>query len=149
MKLHRVIRLHTSWKHSYFHSGFINRSDDRINTILNVDEIAKLDINREARCGFPEVVFGSGKSTSHLIKILKRFYDNGNSQCIATRVSLEQYNDIKSQVSMENLVYNEDSKILHIAGRHGKIVKGHVAILRYIFVLIERNLLSITMTYEY
>ena len=50
---------------------------------------ATLDIDRQRRCGFPEVVFAEGKSVSSLLAIVDRLRQ-GPSAILSTRVSPEQ-----------------------------------------------------------
>jgi len=48
----------------------------------------QLDLDRSRRCGFPEVVFGEGKSLAVLEKIFRRQLDEG-SAVLATRIAAE------------------------------------------------------------
>ncbi len=50
---------------------------------------ATLDLDRARRCGFPEVVYGEGKSVSTLIKIFRRLLAEG-IDVLATRISAEK-----------------------------------------------------------
>lgn len=50
---------------------------------------AALDVDRQRRCGFPEVIFGPGKSPESLVAIIGRLHDSGITAFI-TRVSPEQ-----------------------------------------------------------
>lgn len=50
---------------------------------------ATLDLDRANRCGFPEVVYGEGKSVETLTKIFQRLLDEG-IQVLATRISAEK-----------------------------------------------------------
>jgi NCAIR mutase (PurE)-related protein len=49
---------------------------------------AQLDLDRQRRCGFPEVVFAAGKSIEALGGILQALVDNG-TDALATRVPAE------------------------------------------------------------
>lgn len=49
----------------------------------------QLDLGRANRCGFPEVIYGPGKTPPQLIDIIQRLLDN-NVEAFATRVSIEQ-----------------------------------------------------------
>lgn len=53
-----------------------------------VGDFAKVDLNRRDRCGFPEVVFGLGKSPEQIVAILAKLRDHGQGG-LATRVSPE------------------------------------------------------------
>jgi hypothetical protein len=50
---------------------------------------ATLDLDRGRRCGFPEVVYGEGKSVETLSKIFQCLLDEG-IQVLATRISVEK-----------------------------------------------------------
>ncbi len=51
-------------------------------------EFATLDHERSLRAGFPEVVFGPGKTPSQIVAIVRRLFDR-NGVVLATRVSPE------------------------------------------------------------
>lgn len=57
-------------------------------TIADLGE-AQLDLDRRRRCGYPEVVYGQGKSVEALEKILAELLASG-VDCLATRISAEQ-----------------------------------------------------------
>lgn len=50
---------------------------------------AQLDLERSARCGFPEVVFAEGKTTDALLQIVAA-QQSANQDCLATRVNDDQ-----------------------------------------------------------
>jgi hypothetical protein len=50
---------------------------------------ASLDIDRRRRCGYPEVVYGKGKSTETLAEIFAELVDRGED-VLATRVAAEK-----------------------------------------------------------
>ena len=50
---------------------------------------ARVDLDRSARCGYPEVVFCEGKTVESVIEIFGVLADAGQD-CLATRVNLEQ-----------------------------------------------------------
>ena len=50
---------------------------------------ATVDLDRQRRCGFPEVVFGEGKSNAALIEIVGRLKQQGTS-VLATRIDADQ-----------------------------------------------------------
>jgi len=51
-------------------------------------EVASLDHGREARCGFPEVVFGQGKTPAQVQRIVADFRDRGKA-ALVTRLDGE------------------------------------------------------------
>lgn len=85
---------------------------------------AKLDHHRKLRSGFGEVVYCSGKTTDHLVKIFKSFYDEG-IDVLGTRASKEQFLAVKDIVT--NAKYDELSKIIKIQEENTER-KGLIAI---------------------
>jgi hypothetical protein len=61
---------------------------DQLGTIADVGE-AQVDLDRRRRCGFPEVVYGPGKTVAALEKIFHALLASG-APVLATRISLEQ-----------------------------------------------------------
>ena len=58
---------------------------------------ATVDLDRERRTGFPEVVMGEGKSTAQVAKIARRIYD-ASKVVLVTRSSLEAYAAVEELV---------------------------------------------------
>lgn len=72
---------------------------------------AKLDHHRRLRSGFGEVIYCSGKSTEHLVKIFQSF----NEKCIdvlGTRATREQYEAVKALIPEAE--YDDISRIIKI-----------------------------------
>lgn len=63
------------------------------NTYYEEMNFAKLDTDREARTGFPEVVFCEGKTDEHLVEIYKKLYEN-DGRVFGTRASIHQYEEV-------------------------------------------------------
>jgi NCAIR mutase (PurE)-related protein len=61
----------------------------------DLDE-AQLDLDRQRRCGYPEVVFGEGKTVPTLVKIFQRLMSEG-IDVFATRVSAEKAAELAPQ----------------------------------------------------
>lgn len=85
---------------------------------------AKLDTHREIRSGFPEVVFCSGKSDEHLLKIFTKLYEE-DGEVLGTRASANQYEVIKNV--LDRAEYDEQSHILKIE-KKDKEHKGKIAV---------------------
>src|SRR3954452_11061055 len=62
----------------------------RIWTLPYVDAggFAKVDLHRRVRCGYPEVIFGQGKTADQIERILRVLINHGQGG-LATRVSPE------------------------------------------------------------
>ena len=76
---------------------------------------AKLDTDREARTGFPEVVFCSGKPDEYLVGIYTRLYKL-QGKVLGTRADEHQYEIVKQAVP--EAVYNPVSRILEVTPKN-------------------------------
>lgn len=85
---------------------------------------AKLDHHRKIRSGFGEVVFCSGKSDEHLLKIYETFYKT-DTEVLGTRASEHQYELVKAVIP--EVTYDPLSRILKIE-KPGKKRIGRVAV---------------------
>ena len=72
---------------------------------------AKLDHHRKVRSGFGEVIYCSGKSDEHLVKIFQSFNEK-KVDVLGTRATLEQYK--KVQAVIPEAEYDELSRIIKI-----------------------------------
>lgn len=86
----------------------------RLLCTLRVGEMAKLDVSRVARCGFPEVIFAEGKSATQVSEIMLSMLRAEQWPIIASRVSAEQYALCQIRLGPELLKYHQDSRILYI-----------------------------------
>jgi NCAIR mutase (PurE)-related protein len=73
---------------------------------------AQLDLDRQARCGFPEVVYGSGKSVAALEKIFRRLLAEG-TDVLATRIDVEQAAALLPR--FDGARYNEVGRIFRVS----------------------------------
>ena len=87
-------------------------------------DFAKLDLTREERTGFPEVVFCSGKEDEFLLKIFDRLYKE-NNEVFGTRATKEQFELIKNEYP--NAGYDPVSRILKIENEKKKRI-GNIAV---------------------
>lgn len=105
---------------------------EKSNNVLNVGNFAKLDLNRSARAGFPEVIFGSGKTPEHLVQIMKSMYEETGSRIIATRVDAEQFMKLE-EVMGDEVRYIATCRIAYTTSKEqdttSKKVAGTVAVL--------------------
>ncbi|MDQ3940900.1 MAG: nickel pincer cofactor biosynthesis protein LarB [Actinomycetota bacterium] len=90
--------------------------DDALGALkrLPVDDIgfARLDTHRELRQGFPEAIYGAGKTTEQVLAIAARLLDNTTSPVIATRVSPETATAL--QRAFPDAAYNETARLVVI-----------------------------------
>jgi pyridinium-3,5-biscarboxylic acid mononucleotide synthase len=92
---------------------------------------AQLDLDRRRRCGFPEVIFGEGKSAESLVKIVGALVADG-AAVLATRIAPDQAAVLESAFPEGR--YNALGRTfrLHRSGADGDALPardpGHVAI---------------------
>ena len=89
-------------------------------SILEIDEVAKLDKNRQNRTGFPEAVFAPSKDYWDLLLIIKKYFESENPQnLVITKLSCERYKKLANDLNYlksEGLIfdYNKKGQILVI-----------------------------------
>lgn len=102
------------------------------NNILEFDEIAKFDNQRQNRTGFPEAVFSPSKNYEDLLTIIKRYFESKNPKnLIITKLSDKRFNKLKTDLKYleeesYKLEYNKRAQILII--RAEKPIKNNVKI---------------------
>ncbi len=87
-----------------------------------VEGFARLDHHRSIRCGFPEVVFGEGKSPEHLVKITRQLVQK-SEKVLITRLAPEIFAQIKDQMP-EDGVYDPNARIYSIDRSNEERVPG-------------------------
>lgn len=87
---------------------------------------AKVDLHRQKRKGFPEVIYGEGKSIPQLIAIIKQLMDRQES-ILATRVAAEAAAAV--QAVIPELHYHEQARCLTWKGSKAvQLSSGYVAV---------------------
>jgi len=87
---------------------------------------AKVDTHREFRKGFPEVIFGSGKTPKQVIAIAGELLDSGQ-RVLVTRVGDEHARLLKRK--FKKAVHHEAAKCVSIEKRKLKNREGSIAVL--------------------
>ncbi|MEE4195810.1 MAG: nickel pincer cofactor biosynthesis protein LarB [Anaerolineae bacterium] len=107
-------------------NGTLNISDAveqlRALPFENVEGFARLDHHRSIRCGFPEVVFGEGKSPEHLVKITRQLIQK-SEKVLITRLAPEIFAQIQDQMP-ENGNYDPNARIYSIDRSNEERVPG-------------------------
>jgi pyridinium-3,5-biscarboxylic acid mononucleotide synthase len=86
---------------------------------------AKLDHQRAARKGFPEVIYGEGKTVQQVLDIFLHLKERGE-KVLATRVNPEMAEEIKSKVP--DCLYNPIARTLFWSKDESRLFPGYVAI---------------------
>jgi pyridinium-3,5-biscarboxylic acid mononucleotide synthase len=74
----------------------------------SIDEFAKIDLTRQQRTGFPEVIWGLGKTPAQIIKIIEVMRDR-QSVVMATRITPSVYAELHAEIP--DLHYYEMAQI--------------------------------------
>ena len=115
-------------------TSFIQREMSKSSTLEIGDNVAKIDLNRASRNGFPEVIFGAGKTADHIATIMSEMHKKIQKQSaiIATKVDAEQYARMQSLLGKDAVTYLPVPKVAYIAADKGATdfrVKGKIAVL--------------------
>ncbi len=90
-------------------------------------DIATVDLDRADRCGFPEVIYGTGKSVEAITEIAKQLLTNDQS-VLVTRVEAEKAEPLLSE--FPSATYNEVGRTLRVdPDAHATNAVGHVAVI--------------------
>jgi len=87
---------------------------------------AKIDHHREVRRGFPEIIYGQGKSDDQIIKIAREICRRGNSLLI-TRVESGVYAELKKKIP--GCLYNSLGKTAYLKKKRPLPGKGKIVII--------------------
>ncbi len=89
-------------------------------------DFAKIDHHRELRRGFPEIVFGMGKTEEQIRNISRSIIDKG-SNLLVTRVNPEVFANLHQDIP--ELAYNEPGRAMYYKIKSPPQGKGKVAIM--------------------
>lgn len=79
-------------------------------TTADLGEV-QLDLDRVRRCGYPEVVFGEGKSAETLLKVIQRLVAEGH-EAFVTRVHPQAASQLGQQ--LVNVAHNDTARTLRV-----------------------------------
>jgi len=86
---------------------------------------AKVDTHRHLRCGFPEVIFGQGKTPEQVLQIARQIIDSG-SPLMATRATQEQIDLLHSEIP--GLDVHEVARIVSLGLPRGEPKGGTILV---------------------
>ena len=90
-------------------------------------DIAHVDHHRSLRKGFPEVIFGQGKSVDHIIRILAAMAPVAPT-VLVTRISPEKADQVRQE--FPNAEYDKDARILQLQSQPPQIInRGEIVVL--------------------
>jgi hypothetical protein len=80
--------------------------------ITNLEGFARIDEDRELRCGVPEVVFGAGKTVEQAVRIFGHIYEK-SGRALATRINSEMAEELQNRWSEG--IYNKEAGCFYIS----------------------------------
>jgi len=86
---------------------------------------AKIDHHRELRRGFPEAIYGQGKTKDQILKIATEILKNG-SNLVITKVESSVFKSLKQKIP--GVSYNTLAKTIFLKQKPAPPVKGKIAI---------------------
>ncbi len=89
-------------------------------------DFAKVDHHRELRKGFPEIIYGLGKTDEQILKIAREIIKKGGSLLI-TRVESRTFRKIKTAIPGAS--YNAPAKAVYFKQKHSVTGRGKIVIL--------------------
>ncbi|MBN1221621.1 MAG: nickel pincer cofactor biosynthesis protein LarB [Candidatus Aminicenantes bacterium] len=89
-------------------------------------DFAKIDHHRELRRGFPEVIFGQGKTEEQIAKIAKEILNKG-SNLLITRIDAKVHEHLKQKIPM--IQYNSLAKAIYLKQKDPPPGKGKIIII--------------------
>jgi len=87
---------------------------------------AKVDHHREVRKGFPEIIYGPGKSEDQIIRIAREITKRGNNLLI-TRLEARVYARLKKKIP--GCLYNREGKIAYFKQKKTLPGKGKIVVI--------------------
>jgi pyridinium-3,5-biscarboxylic acid mononucleotide synthase len=89
-------------------------------------DAATVDLDRQRRCGFPEVIFGIGKTVEAIVLIAKRLLGE-RQHVFATRIAADKAEELCQL--LPQATYNSLAKTLRIDAAEREPLVGHVAVI--------------------
>ncbi|ADY56077.1 1-(5-phosphoribosyl)-5-amino-4-imidazole- carboxylate (AIR) carboxylase [Syntrophobotulus glycolicus DSM 8271] len=89
-------------------------------------DFAKVDIQRQDRCGFSEVIYCQGKTTAQVVAIARKLNEHSRGNILATRANHEVYLAVCAEISTAE--YNELAQTIVIKKGPQKST-GHILVI--------------------
>ncbi len=104
----------------------VDQATDKLlhQTVSDLD-FSKVDLERETRTGYPEVIYGEGKTTDQIIGIMARLKQAGQT-VLCTRVTPEKADQIKRVYPDSQ--YSEKARCLTLVAKPAPLTDSYIAI---------------------
>lgn len=102
-----------------------SRFDATTELLTTSTDDACVDLGRQSRCGFPEVVYGPGKSPQTVVQVFEKLTESGQA-CLATRVDEDQTSAVVNV--FPSAIVNRIARTVRLEVAGDRAVAGHVAV---------------------
>ncbi|MEZ6054914.1 MAG: nickel pincer cofactor biosynthesis protein LarB [Planctomycetaceae bacterium] len=95
---------------------------DAVDPVTAIVDGVQIDLDRQRRCGFPEVIFAQGKTAQTVVDIFGRLADAGQD-CLATRVTPVQAHSLLE--AFPDAVYHAEARTVRLsrdAEKYGRVL---------------------------
>lgn len=86
---------------------------------------SKVDMEREERNGYPEVIYGEGKTADQIVKTISSLMERGQN-ILCTRISADQYTEIES--ALPGGTYHPAARCLTYVTKEEPLTDSYIAI---------------------
>src|SRR5205823_3881611 len=93
--------------------------------VANLD-FAQVDTHRALRKGFPEVIFGAGKTPEQVVRIAGKLLE-GEQRVLVTRITAEHARRLRAK--FKQAVYHEEARCITISKTVPRVRPGTIAVL--------------------
>ncbi|MBR9977253.1 MAG: nickel pincer cofactor biosynthesis protein LarB [Bacteroidetes bacterium] len=93
---------------------------------LHVGDYARLDLERDTRTGFPEIIYAPGKTMEELRGILAAMIEHNRRNILFSRLTKEQFTELAAEQSEAR--YHERSSLAVFAPRVPEVGIGSIAL---------------------
>ncbi|MBQ9625295.1 MAG: nickel pincer cofactor biosynthesis protein LarB [Clostridia bacterium] len=105
----------------------IEQAEDNLKHLPYEDiDFCKIDFHRSMRSGYPEVIFGLGKTPEQVRKIVDKMLERENENILITKADKAVFNALKD---IDKLTYHEDCGIIHILKKEITLTDEYVAVI--------------------
>lgn len=92
-----------------------------------ISDFAKIDLDRQNRTGFPEVIWGLGKTPTQIVEIIRLMRQQQQSVVMATRIAPTVYTELQQHIP--DLVYYQAAQICALTPSKIAVQPGKITIL--------------------
>ncbi|MEM8945327.1 MAG: nickel pincer cofactor biosynthesis protein LarB [Planctomycetota bacterium] len=105
---------------------FLRLAAQELGQTASDETISTVDLQRAKRCGFPEVIYGAGKTVEAILQIAGELLAS-EQPVLATRIDADQAEQLAKRLTGAR--YNEVARTLRVEPKPREAMLGHVAVI--------------------